>query len=45
MLWLILFMLAALLDAVVCGAPLLTGLVLAVLLWSCLEGNKPVRRR
>lgn len=35
MIWLILFLLAAVLDTVVCGVSLPVGLVLAFLLWCC----------
>jgi hypothetical protein len=43
MLWLILFLLAAALDTIVCAASLPTGLALAFLLWCCLHGSRRIR--
>jgi hypothetical protein len=43
MIWLILFLLAAVLDTVVCGVSLPVGIALAILLWCCLQGNRRLR--
>lgn len=39
MIWLILFLLGAVLDAIVCGASLPIGIALAFLLWCCLSNH------
>jgi hypothetical protein len=43
MIWLILFILAAVLDTVVCGVSLPLGLVLAFVLWCCLCSGRRLR--